>query len=598
MASFMIRFLFCNIFISGIVLILLITKRIFRNNLTSRMQYNLWFLFLGLLAVPFIPIHPHGLPSLFSWFKILRTPSTLNSGTNLKNAPLLSASTAENWMNDFTLSVNQGTPSVAGIILFGIWVIGMLAMIILVAKSLCRLNALKKSSLPLQNKEIKRLFQDCLNEMSIIRPIPVYSTAFLKSPVIVGLFKPCIYLPLHLISDYTETDLRYMLFHELQHYKHKDALTNYFMNLAGIIYWFNPLVWYALKEMRTDREVACDTSVLQMLDEKHYEDYGNTLINFAEKISLTPFPFASGLGGNMKQMKRRILNISSYEKPSFWHLIRSFAAFGITTSILISFVPLVSTYAADGNHYQWDASTEDITYTDLSSYFGNYNGSFVLYNMSENSWNIYNEENATMRVSPDSTYKIYTALFGLENGIITPENSFRKWNGKNYPFDAWNVNQTLQSAMDSSVNWYFESIDKQLGASTINSYLQQIGYGNENISGDFSSYWMQSSLKISPVEQVELLKDLYRNNFNFTPANIHAVKNSIHLTTSENGDFYGKTGTGRVNGQDINGWFIGFIESQNNTYFFSTNIQSEQRATGSKASDIALSILSDLNIWK
>lgn len=109
---------------------------------------------------------------------------------------------------------------------------------------------------------------------------------------------------------------------------------------------------------------------------------------------------------------------------------------------------------------------------------------------------------------------------------------------------------------------------------------------------------MQSSLKISPVEQVELLENLYRNNFNFTPANIHAVKNSIHLTASENGEFYGKTGTGRVNGQDINGWFIGFIESQNNTYFFSTNIQSEQRATGSKASDIALSILSDLNIWK
>lgn len=64
----------------------------------------------------------------------------------------------------------------------------------------------------------------------------------------------------------------------------------------------------------------------------------------------------------------------------------------------------------------------------------------------------------------------------------------------------------------SITNWYFESIDKQLGASTINSYLQQIGYGNENISGDFSSYWMQSSLKISPVEQVELLKNLYRNN--------------------------------------------------------------------------------------
>lgn len=56
--------------------------------------------------------------------------------------------------------------------------------------------------------------------------------------------------------------------------------------------------------------------------------------------------------------------------------------------------------------------------------------------------------------------------------------------------------------------------------------------------------------------------------------------------------------TGRVNGQDINGWFIGFIENADNTYFFATNIQNEQHATGSKAADITLSILSDLNIWK
>ena len=50
MANFMIRFLLCNVFISGIVGILLIAKWVFRNNLSSRMQYNLWLLLLGLLA--------------------------------------------------------------------------------------------------------------------------------------------------------------------------------------------------------------------------------------------------------------------------------------------------------------------------------------------------------------------------------------------------------------------------------------------------------------------------------------------------------------------------------------------------------------------
>ena len=72
------------------------------------------------------------------------------------------------------------------------------------------------------------------------------------------------------------------------------------------------------------------------------------------------------------------------------------------------------------------------------------------------------------------------------------------------------------------------------------------------MSGDFSTYWMESSLKISPIEQVELLTQLQNNNFGFAPENINAVKDSICLSSSDAGTFYGKTGTGRVDGQDVN----------------------------------------------
>lgn len=436
-----------------------------------------------------------------------------------------------------------------------------------------------------------------MKEMGINRNIHVYSTAFLKSPIIVGLLKPCIYLPIHLISDYNESDMRYMLLHELQHYKHKDAIANYLMNFAGVIYWFNPLVWYALKEMRNDREVACDTSVLKMLEEDEYADYGNTLINFAEKISLTPFPFAAGLGGNMKQMKRRIINIASYEKPTFIKRVKGMTAFMLTAVLLLGFAPFISTYAADGSHYQWDSSSENISYVDLSTYFGEYEGSFVLYDLENDAWSIHNKDHATLRVAPNSTYKIYDALFGLEEGVITPENSFIAWNGEIYPFEAWNADQTLQSAMNSSVNWYFQTVDEQLGASDVYSYIQEIGYGNENMSGDFSTYWMESSLEISPIEQVELLAKLQNNSFGFAPENISTVKDAICLSSSDAGTFYGKTGTGRVNGQYVNGWFIGYIETADNTYFFATNISADSDATGGNATEITMSILSDMNIW-
>ena len=108
---------------------------------------------------------------------------------------------------------------------------------------------------------------------------------------------------------------------------------------------------------------------------------------------------------------------------------------------------------------------------------------------------------------------------------------------------------------------------------------------------------MESSLEISPVEQVELLTKLQNNSLSFAPENINAVKDSICISSSDAGSFYGKTGTGRVNGQDINGWFIGYVETSDNSYYFATNIQSDSNATGKKAFEITSDILKKLHIW-
>ncbi|MBD5544932.1 MAG: BlaR1 family beta-lactam sensor/signal transducer [Lachnospiraceae bacterium] len=598
MADFGIRFFLCNIFICAIISILLITKQVFGNYLSSRMQFHLWYLLSGLLAVPFIPLRPVGFSQFFLWLYRLKSISSENIETIAKKAGNTSTSGITKPINDFALSVSSGTPSIVGLILFWIWLIGIFTLLLFMIKSISRLNILKKSALPLQNKDARILYNNCLIEMKIKRDIPIYSTAFLKSPIIVGLFRPCIYLPIHLISDFHSKDMRYMLLHELQHYKYKDALASYLMSFFGILYWFNPLVWYALKEMLDDREIACDTSVLKLLQESDYEDYGNTLINFAEKISLTPFPFAAGISGSMKQIQKRIINISSYKKPSVFEKLKGLTAFGIIGVILLGLTPMLSTYAADQSRYQWNTTSENISVVDLSAYFSGYEGSFVLYSQRDNKWQIYDMDRATLRTAPNSTYKIYDALFGLEEGVITPEDSFMAWNGTEYPFETWNTDHNLYSAMESSVNWYFQEIDNRLGASAIRNYVDKIGYGNETINANLSSYWMQGTLKISPVEQVGLLTDLHNNRFHFAPENVDAVKESICLFSSENKSFYGKTGTGRIDGQDVNGWFIGYIETADNTYFFATNIQSTENATGSKASEISLSILSNMGIWQ
>ena len=280
------------------------------------------------------------------------------------------------------------------------------------------------------------------------------------------------------------------------------------------------------------------------------------MINFAEKISLSPFPFSSSLGGTIKQLEQRILNIATYKKPSSFKRLKSVTLLTVTTIFFAGITPMLTSYAAASDQYQWNTSGKNISSLELSSYFKQYNGSFVLYSLNTDQWDLYNMDMVTTRTAPDSTYKIYDALFALEEDIITPEYSLMTWNQVDYPFETWEKDQTLQTAMSGSVNWYFEALDHEIGRNGIQSYVQKIGYGNENIGSDISSYWMESTLKISPVEQVELLKNFYQNTFDFASENIKAVKDSIRLFSSASGTLYGKTGTGRVDGQDISGWFI------------------------------------------
>lgn len=563
------------------------------------MQYNLSIIFLAVLIVPFLPIN--SAPSSISWSHLLTASSSTNG--DIQTTFLSGNGYNLDKINDFAVSVSTQIPTFIHTLLVFFWSIGIFIMFFLLYRSVKQVKALHSSALPLQNEELNALYIECLNEVNSKHTIPIYSTAFLKSPVLAGFLHPRIYLPIHLISDFnagtiSATDIRYMLLHELQHYKHKDILIGYLINTVNVFYWFNPLIWYFLKRIRQERELACDSAVLQLLKETEYKSYGNTLINFAETIALSPFPLTMGISGNIKQLKGRILNIASFHQPTFKQKIRGYLICIFVSTIIIGCIPILSVYASDQTGYHFDTTEKNITQLNLSSNFGDYTGSFVLYDQATDKWNIYNIDNASTRIPPNSTYKIYDALLGLESGIITPEHSTFTWNGEPCPFESWESDQDLTSAMHNSVNWYFQAIDSQAGFQSVKTFLQTINYGNQNTGTNLNLYWTDFSLKISPIEQVELLQNFYQNNFHFDSKNIQAVKKALLLSTTSSGSLYGKTGTGRVNGKDVNGWFIGYIETSNNTYYFATNIQSSSGATGSQATEITKSVLSNLGIWK
>ena len=264
-SAFAMHFFICSLWISVITGLLLGAKYMLRRHLSCRMQYAFRLPVFLLLAMPFFSFRPANPIGLLPIFELWKQKTAAGITSSFPTSPIESGLNTSHWMNDFAVSSGHPTASFFPSLFLFVWIAGMFVMLFLVIKARIRLYRLECSALPLQNKAVRRLYRQCLEEMNIRRDIPVYSSAFFRSPIFVGLFRPKIYLPVPMLSGCDMKSIRYMLLHELQHYRHKDSLSNIFLCLARVIYWFHPVVLLALKEIRADKERACDSSVLQLL---------------------------------------------------------------------------------------------------------------------------------------------------------------------------------------------------------------------------------------------------------------------------------------------------------------------------------------------
>src|SRR5688572_10275517 len=115
----------------------------------------------------------------------------------------------------------------------------------------------------------------------------------------------------------------------------------------------------------------------------------------------------------------------------------------------------------------------------------------------------------TMRLSPASTFKIPHALVALETGVVTAD-TLEKWDGTKYARQPkWMREHTVISALRPSVLWFYQRIAPRIGASRMAEWLAKFEYGNRDVSGPITEYWVNGRLQISPMEQVMFLRRLF-----------------------------------------------------------------------------------------
>ncbi len=172
-----------------------------------------------------------------------------------------------------------------------------------------------------------------------------YTGTGVSTPFILGLVNPRIYLPI--ITNHTEK--AYIYRHEQAHLTHGDFLLKPLFYLALCLHWYNPLVWFAMREMAKDIESACDETVLACFTDEIKPQYCSSLLRFAHAPRYATMPLCFGEG----DFTRRIKDILDYKKPTFW-AICSGSLLALSLCIVCVLNPFTSANGGDALHIHLD----------------------------------------------------------------------------------------------------------------------------------------------------------------------------------------------------------------------------------------------------
>lgn len=210
---------------------------------------------------------------------------------------------------------------------------------------------------------------------------------------------------------------------------------------------------------------------------------------------------------------------------------------------------------------------------DLSHHFPNLEATFLLKNSATQAITVHNPQRAKQRFPPCSTFKIPNTIIALETGIATspdfliPYNPALKLEGRG-PNGAWGRDNTLRSAYQNSVLWFYQEIARRAGLDTMTRFVRQFHYGNEDTSAGVDRFWLGTSLRISPEEQIAFLERLNANQLGVSKRTTETAKD-IMLAESGNGwKLYAKTGACREPNQPVALWYVGFVERADATHYF------------------------------
>ncbi len=211
---------------------------------------------------------------------------------------------------------------------------------------------------------------------------------------------------------------------------------------------------------------------------------------------------------------------------------------------------------------------DDNKVTGTFGLFDNGFGEFTIYNLSRYKDSAY---------LPASTFKILNSLIGIETGKIVNEKMILPWDGIVRANPDWNKDLTMEEAFKVSAIPYYQEVARRIGKDTMQHWIDTLGLGSRykkfSITNNIDTFWLDNTLKVTPDEELGIVKKLYFNQLPFQTRPQDIVKKLMLQENNANYKLSYKTGFGFSENGNAIGWVVGWIEENQHVFPFVLNVE-------------------------
>ncbi|HLP87323.1 MAG TPA: class D beta-lactamase [Nostocaceae cyanobacterium] len=247
-------------------------------------------------------------------------------------------------------------------------------------------------------------------------------------------------------------------------------------------------------------------------------------------------------------------------------------AINITLGILVAALTVISSQSMPAYSQKIPSVNRNV---DLGSSFDQFGitGSIIIYDLNNKKFYEHNTDRNSQAFLPASTFKIFNSLVALETGVIPNDVAVLTWDGIQRQIPTWNQDANIRQAFKNSTVWFYQVLARKIGHEWMEKFIKQVGYGNRQIGTpeQIDRFWLEGPLQITPREQIEFLQRLYLKQLPFSQRTLDLVQDIMIYERTPKYVLRAKTGWAGSVTPNI-GWFVGYLEQNNNVYFFATNI--------------------------